>query len=174
MKTLVLGIGNPILRDDGIGPRIAEETGRRWLGNGVDFQTTFQAGMVLVDMITGYDNLIVIDAVQTGGEPGNLTWLSPDDFHLTDDYTTSEHKMGILQAIRLGESLGLPVPPRTSLLAVEAVDVTNFGEDLTPEVERAIPSAVKQIIARLFSITNQRPASPGSSAGPEDAGREHT
>lgn len=158
MKTLVLGIGNPILRDDGIGPRVAEEAKKRWLGTGVDFQTTFQVGMTLVDMITGYDALIVIDAVQTGNYPGQLYWLNPEDFELRDNYASSEHKIGILQALKLAKSLELQVPSQVSLLAIEAADVTNFGEELTENVEKSIPSAVKQIVARLSTINNHQTA----------------
>ena len=153
MNILVLGVGNEILTDDGVGPRIAEGAQQRWFGTGVRFQTTFQAGMPLVDLVTGSDVLIIIDAIRTGGRPGELYWLDPEDMPCGDGASVPEHKIGILKALKLGRALGLAMPERVFVLAVEAADVTTFGEELTPEVAASVPGAIRQVLNKLTEIT---------------------
>lgn len=155
MNVLVLGIGNEILTDDGVGPRIVAETEKRWFGAGVVFESTFQVGMTLVDLITGYRHLIIVDAIQTGGRPGETYWLTPEDMETRDTAPVSEHKVGILLALKLGKSLGLEMPDRVDILAVEAADVTSFGEELTPEVAAAVPGAVRQVLDRLTELNRR-------------------
>jgi hydrogenase maturation protease len=159
MRILVLGIGNEILTDDGVGPRVVEEARKRWFGDGVCFETTFQAGMTLVDLITGYDTLIIVDALQTGGKPGELYRLTPEDMQIPNTAPVPEHRIGILRALELGRSLGLDMPERVEILAIEAADVTSFGEGLTPGVAASIPGAVREVLSLLTGLYSSYGAS---------------
>ena len=80
MKTLILGIGNPLLGDDGIGFHIAQELARQIQDENTDVKDTSVDGLNLLELITGYDRVIIIDAIMTeGGEVGEIYKLRPED-----------------------------------------------------------------------------------------------
>lgn len=109
--------------------------------------------MPLLDIVTGYDSIIIIDAIQSGSKPGDIQWLHPEDFELARR-PCYQHNMGILQMLELGRTLGLDVTEDVRLMAIEACDVTSFREDLTPEVAEAIPEAIEQIM-RQIALTDR-------------------
>ena len=152
MHVLVLGIGNPILRDDGIGPRVISELQERVSSPDIIMEETSLAGMSLVEVLSGYTHAIIIDAIQTGQKPGTLYRLTPDSFQPSDAELISQHRIGILEALRCGKDLGLEMPEEVVFIAVEADDVTTFGEGLTPALEKAVPAAVDAVIAELELI----------------------
>jgi hydrogenase maturation protease len=171
MKTLILGIGNNILRDDGIGPAVIRELEQCCCHPEISFKTTNLSGLLLLDMLTGYDSLIVVDAIQSGAKPGEVRWLRTEDFELRGR-TCSQHNVGILQALELGKQLGLYVPADVRIMAIEAYDVTNFGEDLTPEVAGAIPKAIEYIMKQIgLPSGDNRPAGFRHSVSTSRAGR---
>jgi hydrogenase maturation protease len=144
MSTLVLGIGNPILSDDGVGIEIARKLEERTPS--VTVEQTNEAAIALLDLITGYDKLIIIDSIKTGGgEPGKLYKLTLSDFKPNMDFTSS-HGMDIATAFEVGKSLGCKMPRSVSIYAVEIKDNENFAEQCTPEVTEKIPSMVEQIM----------------------------
>jgi hydrogenase maturation protease len=141
MKTLVLGLGNPILSDDAVGIRIAQ--GLEGLAQ--DTVGTSEAGLSLLDYAVGYDRLVIIDSIMTGkGKPGELYKLELEDLKPGLNRYSS-HGVDIATALKLGESLGYPMPRQVTIYAVEIQDNTTFGERCTPEVEERIPSIVRQI-----------------------------
>jgi hydrogenase maturation protease len=148
IKTLVLGIGNIILRDDGIGPAIIRELEQFPCPPNVLLKTTNLSGMQLLDVVIGYDILIIVDAMQSSAKPGGIRWLKTEDFQ-SRAHTSSQHDIGILQVLELGKQLGMDVPADVRILAIEARDVTNFGEELTPEVAAAIPKAIEYIMRQI-------------------------
>jgi len=144
MSTLVLGIGNPILADDAVGIKIAQKLEEQ--KPGLDVEQTNEAAIALLDLITGYDKLIIIDSVKTKqGKPGELYKLKLEDFRPNMDFSSS-HGMDIVTAFEVGKSLGCPMPRSVSIYAVEINDNENFSEQCTQEVAARLPSIVKQII----------------------------
>ena len=144
MSTLVLGIGNPILSDDGVGIEVARLLKEQVPG--ITAEETNEASIALLDLIAGYDKLIIIDSIKTGqGKPGELYKLSLEDFGANMDFA-SLHGMDIATAFEVGESLGCQMPRSVSIYAVEVKDNSTFAERCTPEVADSIPLAVKQII----------------------------
>jgi len=149
MKTLVLGVGNPILSDDGVGIKVAREVGKRLDDPQIIVSETSAAGLSLLDSIIGYDKLIIIDAIQTKkGRAGQIYRMKPEDFSFAK-HLSSPHQINLVTALELGKVLNLVMPKEITILAVEANDVSNFGERCTPEVERAIPEAVKMVLEEL-------------------------
>jgi hydrogenase maturation protease len=141
MKTLVLGLGNPILSDDAVGIRIAQ--GLEGLVQ--DAVGTSEAGLSLLDYAVGYDKLVIIDSIKTkGGKPGELHKLGLADLKPGMNLSSS-HGVDIATALSLGERFGYPMPRQVTIYAVEIADNTTFGEKCTPEVEERIPSIVRQI-----------------------------
>lgn len=144
MKTLVLGIGNPIVTDDGAGLKIAHRIGE--MKPDLEVVEACSGAMGLFDYITDYDRLILIDSVKTeGGKPGTLYKLDIEDLKPTLSHATS-HGLDIGSAFRIGEGLGYRMPQSVSIYAVEIKDNTSFGEECTAEVAARIPSIAKKII----------------------------
>jgi hydrogenase maturation protease len=149
MKTLVLGLGNPILSDDGVGVKVAQEVGKKLDDPETTVSETNAVGLGLLDLIVGYDRVIIIDAIQTKrGKAGRIYRMEPQDFSSAKHFS-SPHQINLVTALELGKMLNLVMPQEIAILAVEAKDVNNFGERCTPEVEKAIPQVVKIVLEEL-------------------------
>jgi len=146
MNTLILGIGNPILTDDGVGIKIARKLKE---GNArLKVIETSEAGIALLDLIAGYDKLIIIDSIKIEkGKPGDLYKLELEDLKPSKDFSSS-HGIGIATAFGLGQRLGYRMPKFVSIYAVNIKDNSTFGEECTEEVKERIPFIAKQIIEK--------------------------
>ncbi len=148
MKTLVLGIGNPIRRDDRIGLRVIKELEGLFFDSEVTVQTSTLAGINLLEYFIGFDRAVIVDAIQTGGEPGSVYRLSPQDF-IAWHVPPHLHNVDFFKALILARDLIPNLPKDIAIVGIEVEDVSTFGEDLTAEVERSISSAVEQILQIL-------------------------
>uniref|UniRef100_UPI0040569A1E hydrogenase maturation protease n=1 Tax=Candidatus Electrothrix sp. TaxID=2170559 RepID=UPI0040569A1E len=101
----------------------------------------------------GYDRVILIDALNTGKHPqGEVVCFTLDDMEdLTHGHTASAHDVSLKQALTLGRSMGESLPDDTQvyIVAVEAAHVYDFKEELTPEIEAAVPLAVRKVLELL-------------------------
>ncbi len=144
MSALILGIGNPILTDDGVGIKIAQKLKEDYPQ--LEVMETSEAGIALLDLVNGYDKLIIIDSIETEhGKPGELYKLGLEDFNPTMGFSSS-HGIDIATAFELGQRLGYRMPKDVSLYAVEIRDNTTFNEECTEEIKERIPFIIKQII----------------------------
>ncbi len=149
LKTLILGLGNPILSDDSIGIRVAQAVGQDYCGEAVTVIEASQAGLNLLDLIAGYDKLILIDAIQTAsGDVGEVYRLEASDLASTL-HTGSPHDINLATALELGKRLGMDLPREIVVFAIEVKDVTTFSEECTLEVRRAIAVAKDMVIREL-------------------------
>jgi hydrogenase maturation protease len=149
MKILVLGMGNPILSDDGLGIKVAHDVAKQLNNPQVTVAETSGAGLSLLDSIAGYDKVIIIDAIQTKkGNAGQIYRMETKDFSLTKHFS-SPHQINLVTALELGKMLNLAMPQEITVFAVEAKDITSFSEKCTPEVEKAIPEVVKMVLEEL-------------------------
>ena len=148
MKTLVLGIGNTVLCDDGVGIRVAAEVSKRISDPAITVEEACHGGLFLLEAFLGFDHVVLIDAIQTdGGTPGQVYELRPEHFS-SARHLSSPHQMDFATALDLGKALGLSVPSNMDIIAVEAEDVTSFRDRCTPEVERAIPVAADMVLRK--------------------------
>lgn len=148
MKTLVLGLGNPILCDDRIGLRVIEELEGLHFDLNIILHKTTLAGFNLLENLSGFDRAIIVDAIQTGAKPGKIYRLTPQDV-IAQHAFPHLHNLDFFRALILGQELVWDIPKDVMIVAIEAEDVSTFGEDLTLEVEKAIPKAVEHILAIL-------------------------
>jgi hydrogenase maturation protease len=157
MKTIVLGMGNPILCDDAVGIRLARDLRRQAKERpGVDFIVDCSVGgLNLLDLVTGYDRLIVFDSTWGGGgSPG--TWYSMTGWSFRETMNlTNVHDANFTTALELGRQMGarVPAPEDVHIFAIEIADNTSFSERMTPELERAYPEysqAVIELALRLL------------------------
>jgi hydrogenase maturation protease len=159
VKTIILGLGNPLVSDDGVGLRVAEQL-KLLLADRPDLEVAedYWGGLRLMERMIGFDRAIVIDAIQTGAAPGTIHLLTPDG--IPTQRSASAHDVNLSTALEFGRQAGvhLPTNERILLLAVEAEDVLTFGEQCTPAVQAAIPAAVAAALKALEAMTPETPA----------------
>jgi hydrogenase maturation protease len=149
LKTLVLGLGNPILSDDGVGCRVAAALKEKINTPDVKVVEAAIAGLDLLDLFTGHDRAIVIDAIQTEkGIPGKIYRFGPDVLANTR-HAGNPHDVNIATAIELGKKLKLKMPQEIIFYAIEAEDVSSFSEECTPRVKQAIPECVEMVMREI-------------------------
>jgi hydrogenase maturation protease len=140
-KTLILGLGNPILSDDGVGLVVAERL--RGRVDGVDVISTPLIGLHLLDLVLGYDTLFLIDAlITTGNQPGELKFISPNDVSLP---SLSSHGFNFLEVLMLGKKVGLSVPELKGVYGITIGTDPAFGEKPSLELMRNVEAMVSQI-----------------------------
>ena len=146
MNMLILGIGNPILRDDGVGIRIAQKLKEK--NPELEVIETSEVGITLLHLVVGYDKLIIIDSIKTGkGKPGEVYELKLEDLKPTINFPSS-HGIDIATAFELGLRLGYRMPGYVRIYAVEIKDNTTFGEECTEEVGSRIPLITRRILRK--------------------------
>jgi hydrogenase maturation protease len=155
-RTLLIGMGNPILSDDAVGIRLARDLRAR-LGARADVDVIEECcvgGLNLLDLVTGYDRLIVLDSIKTtDGRPG--TWYRFDATALRETMNlTNVHDTNFATALELGRRMGSRVPAdgENHIFAVEIVDNLTFSEDLTPELEAAYPEVAEEILGEVETL----------------------
>ena len=151
MKTLVLGMGNTILCDDGIGIYVTRAAAERYQRDNVDFVEASVGGLRLLDVIGGYERIIMVDAIRTrDGKPGDVYRLHPNGVRASL-HAGSTHDLSLPGALALGREMGMTLPKDEDfiIIAIEVEEVLTFGEECTPTVEAAIPRAVEAVLAEF-------------------------
>jgi hydrogenase maturation protease len=148
VKTLVLGLGNPLLGDDAIGLRVADLLRERLAGrDDVEVRQEESGGLRLMEAMTGYDRAVVVDAAVTGGTPGSVRCVGPEE--LPTQRTAIAHGIDLPRALELGRQLGLPMPSSVRVVAIEAESVLEFRSDMTPAVAAALEPAVEAVLTEI-------------------------
>jgi len=142
-------MGNPLLCDDGVGLRVVAELKDRVDQQEVTIMETGIAGLALLDLLVGYERAIIVDAIQTvGGKAGHIYRLDTKAFDAAR-HTVSPHDIDFTTALEFGKKLGLALPRRIVIFAIEASDVRTFVEECTPEVQKAVPTCVEMVLQEL-------------------------
>ncbi|MCX6164333.1 MAG: hydrogenase maturation protease [Ignavibacteriae bacterium] len=150
MKVLILGMGNTILNDDAIGIIIVRYL-RMHLKNltGIDFKETSWGGFRIIDLIRGYDYVIIIDSIKTGkSNPGEIHHLKTSDL-LPTLRLNSYHDINFITAIKLAEALNEKMPGDIDILAVEVENNFTITEKLTKEIRNSIYECSIRVIDLL-------------------------
>ncbi|MFZ1933186.1 MAG: hydrogenase maturation protease [Thermoguttaceae bacterium] len=149
-KTLILGLGNPLVTDDSVGLRVVEQL-KPLLADRRDVEVSedYWGGLRLMERMIGFDRAIVVDAIQTGAPPGTIHLLTPEG--IATQRSASAHDVNLATALEFGRRAGarLPENSRIRLVAIEAADTLTFGEQCTPAVQAAIPAAVAAVLKAL-------------------------
>ncbi len=143
MALVILGLGNDLLGDDGIG-LLAAEALRGREGPGVSIRTSAQAGLYLLEQLQGFEDAIVVDSV-LGPHPGEVRELQGADLHEVS--VPSAHYVGLPEALALARASGLDVPRRLRIFGIE-IDVSQrIGSVPSPAVRASLP-LVASAVAR--------------------------
>ena len=154
-KTLVLGIGNDILTDDGIGPKIVNDLKTLERSPELIFETTTLGGLEILEIIKDYKKVIIIDAIRTiDGKPGEIFFFTPDDFKETL-HLSNLHDINFLTALELGEKLGIPMPEEIHIIAIEIVEDQVFGTSFTPVIEEKYYNIMQLVKKRIEELACQ-------------------
>ncbi len=151
-STLVLGMGNPILSDDGVGLLVAGRLAGEQLPAGVEVAQSEVGGLRLLELVRGFTRVIIIDALKSpaeaGREPGQIIRYEAKDFKGGHRYG-SAHSIGLDTVLELGHRLGYDMPGEVIVFAIEAEDVETFGEGLSPSVAAAAERVLELVRGEL-------------------------
>lgn len=177
MKTLVVGLGNPILGDDGVGWKVAEEVRRQlpslrlrrlapqaaapmlagagvWEdpeGDDVDVEFLSVGGISLMERLIGYERAILVDAVESDQEIGSLI---VSDLNEMPDYSAfhiaSAHDTSLQNALKLGRAMGASLPEVVTVVGIATGRIFDFSEELSMPVAGAVSKAAGIVIELLY------------------------
>lgn len=147
-KALVLGIGNILLKDEGLGVRAAEFFKRNFsFGPDVACLDGGTSGLGLLSYIRDYSHLIIVDAVTAAGEPGTVIRIPGEKLQsLPDLKSASAHQIGVRDLLTIARFQGLS--PELVVVGIIPKDIS-AGLELTPEAEKALPLAAEAIREEL-------------------------
>jgi hydrogenase maturation protease len=170
MKTLIIGLGNPILGDDGVGWKVAQEVQRtiemdtcyhmpiRPLGTKTvlhtsqfDVECASLGGLSLMERMVGYQRAILVDSMETGKYPMGSVMVFPLEAltNPMDGHSASAHDTSLITALKTARTMGLSVPESVEIVAIEAKNVYDFSDELSPAVAKAVPLAAEAVINLL-------------------------
>jgi len=149
---LVIGLGNPILGDDGVGWIIAQEVEKHIcsLRNDIEFDYLSLGGLSLMERLINYKRVIITDSVTSGEIPEGsvITFTLNNMTDLSYGHTTAAHDTSLKTALMAGRKLGAPLPSDNDIqiVAIEIRKVMEIHEGLTPRISAAVPLAVKHVL----------------------------
>ena len=141
MTLVILGLGNELLGDDGIG-LLAAEALRPFENRETEVRTTAQSGLYLLEHLQGFDDAIVIDSV-IGDRPGTVRELRDSEARPVP--VPSAHYAGLPEALALARVSGLNVPRRLRIFGVEIGESQSIGAAPSPAVAAALPSILATV-----------------------------
>ena len=145
--TLVLGLGNVLLRDEGVGVRVVQALERVILPPDVEVFDGATAGVDLLDVLADRRKVVVIDAIAGDSPPGTVLRLTPADLAPRHEPGVSLHDFGLLETLALAEQLNA-APKEVVIIGVKPHSVA-CGLELSPELARTVPQIVELVLAEL-------------------------
>jgi hydrogenase maturation protease len=145
--TLILGVGNILLRDEGVGVRVVEALGAYPLPPGVELCDGGTAGADLINVMAGRRTVIVVDAVDADAEAGAVFRFTRDDIVSPERANISLHELGLAEALRMADALGC-APGEVIVFGVQPNDITP-GLDLSADVAAVVPHVCELVLAEV-------------------------
>lgn len=165
---VVLGVGNVLMQDDGLGVRALERLTTRYrLPPAVRVLDGGVLGLDLLPALDGVSALLVVDAVQADGPPGSLVHLEGDAVPRVLTLKTSIHQVGLCELLAVSRWQGT-LPARLALFGVVPAQV-DWGLELSPQVSAVLDELVDAVAGRLrgWGIVAEKIAQPVG--GPQNA-----
>ncbi|TWJ32425.1 HyaD/HybD family hydrogenase maturation endopeptidase [Geobacter argillaceus] len=145
---LVLGIGNLLMADDGVGVRVVQGLASRYrFPAGVTVLDGGTLGLDLLPRLEGVERLLVVDAVETGDKPGTMVRLTGDDIPLALETKVSPHQMGLKDLLTVASLQG-HVPREMVLWGVQPASI-ELDMALTPPVAETLPLLEEEVLREL-------------------------
>lgn len=151
-ETLVLGIGNDILTDDGIGPKLCDFLKEKYKDRAIQFEKLNVGGLEILEFIQGYKTVIFIDAIKTlNGQIGDVYLYTPDNFSETL-HLSNLHDTNFITALELGKSLGFSIPNNMYIIAIEIREDMVFSEYFTEELALRYEEIKQKVVSHLDEL----------------------
>ena len=138
-KTLIVGMGNLLCRDEGIGVHVIQEMEKRELSGSIELLDIGTSTMDLISHLEGVGKLIVIDAMEAGGIPGTIYQCSPDGLLPKGEGPISLHEIGLLESLSMAKKMGREI--KTVVVGVEPQEI-DWGMELSEVVKDKIPKII--------------------------------
>jgi len=148
-KVIIIGIGNLILRDEGVGVHAVRALEDMDLPHGVEVIDGGTATMELLPVFQEAGRIIVIDALRGGARPGTIYRLSPDDLMRETERPLSLHQVGLLEVLGMARQIG--GDPEVVIIGVEPKEIS-WGMELTPEVQARLPRVMDAVFEELRGL----------------------
>ncbi len=145
-KKAVIGVGNLLLRDEGIGIHVIQEMRKMGVKN-IDLLDCATAGLDLLHIIGKYEKIVIVDAVKGGNKPGTIYKLGIRDINFEKGEALSLHEVNLTKTLEIGEKLGL-LPEKIVLIGVEPKDL-GFGMELSEEVKKSLPFVIDTTLKEI-------------------------
>ena len=142
-KTLIVGMGNLIYKDEGIGVHVVQEMKKMELPGHIELLDIGTSTMDLIAYLDGVKKLIVIDAMKAEGKPGTIYKCKPEDLIPKAETPVSLHDIGVLETLTMAKKMGMEI--ETVIIGVEP-EVMDWGMELTEELEKRIPSIIEAVL----------------------------
>lgn len=142
-KILIIGIGNLLCRDEGIGVHVIERMKALELPDHVELLDIGTSTMDLISYLEGVKKLVVIDAMKAGGIPGTIYKCRPEDLLPTEDGPISLHEIGLIETLDMVKKKGLEM--ETVIFGVEP-KVLDWGMELSDAVKIRIPAIIEAVL----------------------------
>ena len=146
-SVLVLGAGNVLLSDEGVGVRVVEAMKEMMLPDNVELLDGGTGAFDLLDVIAGRDKVIIIDAVKGGGEPGAIYRFRPDDIRIQKQHLMSAHQISLPDTLAMAKFAGCS--PRDVIIYGVEPKRLDWGMELSPEVAAVVPKVMELIVSDL-------------------------
>jgi hydrogenase maturation protease len=146
---LILGVGNDILTDDGIGPKIVKQLSQEIIDDRICFDNVCLGGLEILEYIRGYKYVYFIDAIKTiDGKIGDVYFLQTSDFKETS-HLSNLHDVSFLTALKMGEELNFDIPLSIRIAAVEILEDMEFNVELTPQLAEKYDEAYYEVHSEI-------------------------
>jgi hydrogenase maturation protease len=142
-KILIVGMGNFIYRDEGIGVHIIQEMKKMELPSHIELLDIGTSTMDLISYLKEVKKLIVIDAMRAGGNPGTIYKCKPEDLLPKDEGPISLHEIGLLETLNMTKKLGMEI--QTVIVGIEP-EIMEWGTELTEAVKNKIPMIIEAVL----------------------------
>ena len=151
-EILVIGLGNPILGDDGVGWKVVQEVGTRLDPRShVEVDCLAVGGLSLMERMLGYSHVILVDSMQTGNDPeGTVRLLALNQLENPAlGHSGSAHDASLMTALQTAAIMGAAIPKRVDIVAIEANRCYDFADALSPQIAAAVPVAARKVLDLL-------------------------
>jgi len=154
-RTIVIGLGSPIMSDDAVGLKVSEAIESLRLPN-VDTLQEAIGGLEIIPMISGYRYAVIVDAILTGEyEPGTVLIFEPESFDCTVANVPA-HDMNLATAIKIGRQMDNSVMPEIiKFVAIEVEDLQTMSEEMTSKVAAAVGPAKNAVLHLISEFRGQ-------------------
>ena len=149
--TLVLGIGNILLRDEGVGVRVIEQMQKMHLPDDVELVDGGTGGADLLDVLAERQKVIVIDAVQADCEAGTVLRFTTEDLVQTNQASMSLHEIGLAESLIMTRQLGC-APEDVVIFGIKTKS-TEYGLALSKEVMASVPKVIELALLEIGKET---------------------